>query len=205
MEFFQKAPGTPSRLGILPGTFNPVTVAHIGLAYAALGIVDEVVFVLPRAFPHKQYFGASFDQRIDLLKTALAGEPAFSLAVSDEGLFVDIAEDCRATYGNATRKSFLCGRDAAERTLGWDYGDPQAAAAMLRHFDLLVADRSGIFHPPSEFALAVQRLPLPRAFEAISATEVRERIARGEAWEHLVPESVREPVRRIFATARPRD
>ena len=42
MEFFQTAEGIPFRLGILPGTFNPVTVAHVALARAALSLVDEV-------------------------------------------------------------------------------------------------------------------------------------------------------------------
>ena len=55
MEFFRRAAGRPNRLGILPGTFNPVTVAHLALAHAALRHVDEVVFVLPRVFPHKNY------------------------------------------------------------------------------------------------------------------------------------------------------
>src|ERR1039458_7945743 len=71
--------GNP-RLGVLPGTFNPVTVAHLALAEAALTIVDEVVFVLPRQFPHKTYSGAAFEQRAELLEMALEGEPRFSAA-----------------------------------------------------------------------------------------------------------------------------
>src|SRR5213080_4626078 len=106
MEFFRRCPAQPSRLGILPGTFNPVTVAHLALAQAAAGYVDEVLFVLPRMFPHKQYAGA---------------------------IFVDIANECRAAYGAAVRLTFLCGRDAAERIAGWDYGAPSAFGEMLRH------------------------------------------------------------------------
>src|ERR1039458_5080843 len=61
MEFLRRSKDRPYRLGVLPGTFNPVTVAHLALAEAALTIVDEVVFVLPRQFPHKTYSGAAFE------------------------------------------------------------------------------------------------------------------------------------------------
>src|SRR5579871_3522888 len=132
MIFVRRADGSPSRLGILPGTFNPVTVAHLGLAGAARGVCDEVLFVLPRVFPHKEYSGASLDERIEMLDSALRGLSGFSLAVADRGLFVDIAEECRAAYGAQVRLSFLCGRDAAERIAGWQYGHPGAFAEMLR-------------------------------------------------------------------------
>src|SRR5450755_61091 len=109
MEFFRQYEEKPGRLGILAGTFNPITVAHVALAEAALGVVDEVVFVLPRQFPHKAYSGAQFLQRVELLCLALAGEPRFSVAACDGGLFVEIAGECRAAYGADVRLSFLCG------------------------------------------------------------------------------------------------
>ena len=115
MQFFRRAKGAPNRLGILPGTFNPVTVAHLALAQAALSAVDEVVFVLPRIFPHKSYSGASFEQRIQMLQTALHPQAPLSIASSEGGLFVEIAAECRAAYPAGTRLTFLCGRDAAER------------------------------------------------------------------------------------------
>src|ERR1035437_7662060 len=91
MEFLRRSMDKPCRrLGVLPGTFNPVTVAHLALAEAALAVVDEVVFVLPRQFPHKTYSDAAFDQRVELLDMALAGEPRFSAAASEGGLFVEI-------------------------------------------------------------------------------------------------------------------
>jgi nicotinic acid mononucleotide adenylyltransferase len=198
MQFFLRAKGAPSRLGILPGTFNPVTVAHLALSQAGLATLDEVLFVLPRAFPHKPYSGVSFDQRIQILLDVLPRSASFSLAASDGGLFVDIAAECRAAYGEATRLSFLCGRDAAERIASWDYGEPGAFHAMLRQFDLLVAARSGEYDVPVEFRGAIAQLELPGPYDHVSATEVRERMARGDAWEHLVPEAVREQVRKIY-------
>jgi cytidyltransferase-like protein len=168
MEFFRRAPGRPFHLAVFPGTFNPITIAHLELAHAALRIVDEVVFVLPRSLPHKEYVGASFEERIALLTSALAAEPRFSLATVDHGLFVEIARDCRTVYDPGLRLSFLCGRDAAERIANWDYGRPGVFAETLQEFG------------------------------EVSATEIRDRIARCEPWEHLVPESVREEVAKIY-------
>jgi nicotinate-nucleotide adenylyltransferase len=201
MQFYRRPPGSPNRLGILPGTFNPVTVAHLALAEAGLKMVDEVLFVLPRVFPHKTWSGASFEDRVALLLAALAGEDRFSVASTDRGLFVEIAEECRDLYQSAPTLSFICGADAAERIANWDYGDPGAFARMMRQFDLLVAERG------DKFALPHRPLLLAGAHAHVSASEVRERIAQGEPWEHLVPPAICEDVRRIYggpSTDRPR-
>jgi nicotinic acid mononucleotide adenylyltransferase len=169
------------------------------MAQAALGLVDEVVFVLPRVFPHKPYRGASFEERVELLRAALAANPSISIASTNQGLFAEIAAACRSAYGAGPRLSFVCGRDAAERIVGWDYGRPGAIAEMLREFDLLVANRGSVYEPPAEFASYVQRLTLPAGLEQVSASEVREHIAQGEPWEHLVPPAIREAVLRIYS------
>ena len=198
MEFFRRARSHPYRLGILPGTFNPVTVAHVALAQAALSRVDEVVYILPRVFPHKEFAGASFAQRVDLLCAAAAESEACSVAAAEGGLFLEIAAECRGAYGEDTKLTFLCGRDAAERIVNWDYGDPGACAAMLRQFDLLVAARRGEYAPPSQCRQAVQPLDLSGEFDHVSATEVREKMARGEPWEHLLPPGARKLAREIY-------
>jgi len=197
MEFFRRAQSQPSRVAVLPGTFNPMTVAHLELARAALPLVDEVVFVLPRLLPHKEYVGASFDQRVEMLQVAGAGR-RFSIAAVEGGLFVEIAGECRAAYGESLHLTFLCGRDAAERIAAWDYGRPTAFAEMLCRFDLLVAARNGEYTPPPEFAQAIHPLRLSGEFDHVSSTEVRNRITRGESWEHLVPPAIRRRVKEIY-------
>jgi nicotinate-nucleotide adenylyltransferase len=198
MEWFLRAAGVPTRLGILPGTFNPPTLAHLALARAALTKVDEVLLVLPRAFPHKPYTGASFAERIDLLLRAVAGERAVSVAASERGLFIDIAHECRAEYGPEVRLSFICGRDAAERIVEWDYGSPGEFDAMLEQFDLLVAGRSGHYNVPPRFAGRIRPLALDCPVDEVSASAVRERISRGEPWEHLAPAAIIPEIRRIY-------
>jgi nicotinate-nucleotide adenylyltransferase len=204
MEVFRRSAEKPCRLGVLAGTFNPVTVAHLALAEAALTIVDEVVFVLPHQFPHKTYSGASFVQRVELLSMALAGKPRFSVAACERGLFVEIADECREAYGADVRLSFLCGRDAAERIANWDYGSPGAFLEMLNQFDLLVAARSGEYCPPQSLLSSFARLKLSGAFDHVSASEVRTRIANGEPWEHLVPAAVRCRVGEIYTPGKNR-
>jgi nicotinate-nucleotide adenylyltransferase len=198
MHFFRRADGMPSHLGILPGTFNPITVAHVALARAALSHVDEVIYVLPRAFPHKSYGRASFAQRVELLLAAAGEDRSVSVAAADGGLFVEIAAECRAAYGSDVAFTFLCGRDAAERIVNWDYGRPGALGEMLRQFDLLVAARGGGYEPPAEFRAAIHCMDLAGEFDHVSATEVRAMIARGETWEHLVPAAIRQRVTEIY-------
>jgi nicotinate (nicotinamide) nucleotide adenylyltransferase len=203
MQFLRRAPGQAARIGILPGAFNPPTVAHLALAHSALAHADETLFVLPREFPHKPFAGAPFEARIEMLLAATAGTPRFSVAVSEAGLFRDIAGECREAYGEGARFSFLCGRDAAERILNWDYDGDASVAEMLREFDLLVAARRGELEAPLHLRHAIEQLHLSGDLDLVSSTEVRERIARGEPWEDLVPESVRKLVVEIYRPKRP--
>jgi nicotinate-nucleotide adenylyltransferase len=188
------------RLGILPGTFNPPTRAHVALARAALQHVDEVLFVLPRVFPHKAYAGASFADRMEMLRLAIADEPRFHVAATGRGLFIEIARECREIYGGVAL-AFLCGRDAAERIVNWDYGEPGAFRGMLEVFELLVASRGGEYSPPPALAARIHPLLLDSDYDDVSATAVRDRIARGEPWEELVPAPIVPAVRRVYMAA----
>jgi nicotinate-nucleotide adenylyltransferase len=191
-------PADPHKVGILAGSFNPPTVAHLELAKAASEYVDLIVCVVPRVFPHKEYSGATLEQRVEMLAAAGLAIP-HSIASTSQGLFIDIARECRNHYGAQARLSFICGRDAAERILDWDYGRTGVVEEMLREFELLVAPRGGHFSPPAEYCHRIGTLNLQSGHEEVSSTEVRERIARGEPWEHLVPERIRERVREIYS------
>jgi nicotinamide-nucleotide adenylyltransferase len=198
LHFFQRAAGAPRSLGILPAAFNPPTRAHLALARAALRTVDEVLFVLPRQFPHKAYEGATFDERVQMLLAATRLEPRFSIAASDRGLFVDIAEECREAYGETVRLLFICGRDAAERIVSWDYGEPDAFHRMITQFELLVAPRGGQYEPPAEIRDRVCILEIDDDIGFISASGVRDRLRTGAPWEHFVPPEIVPLVRTIY-------
>lgn len=185
-------------MGILPAAFNPVTVAHLEIARAARRqyALDEVLFLLPMVFPHKEYTGAGLEQRIEMLRAALAQEPQFFIGSTDRGLFIEIARECRPVYGPLAELFFLCGRDAAERIAGWDYAGELSFGQQLQQYQMLVAPRSGPYVPPAEWVERIHPLELPEDLEAVSSAAVREAIAAGAAWEFLVPEAVAELIRR---------
>ncbi|MGI8741679.1 MAG: nicotinate-nicotinamide nucleotide adenylyltransferase [Bryobacteraceae bacterium] len=195
MKFYRGSGPSPARLGILAGSFNPPTIAHRELARAARRQVDAVLCVLPRRFPHKEYFGATLEQRLEMLGALNLG----GIATSDGSLYIEIARECRLHYGPSTDICVLCGTDAAERILTWDYGRPGVAEEMLSEFELLVAPRGRAFEPPAEFRDRIAPLHLAGNFHPISSSEVRERIRTKEPWEHLVPAEIVEKVRRIYS------
>lgn len=196
MELIVARRSQPVRLGILPGSFNPPTRAHVALAEQALTHVDQVLLVLPRVFPHKDYGGASLDQRVELLRALAFGRPSLGVAVSDGGLFIEMAGEARLHFPDS-RLFFLCGRDAAERIISWDYDDPSTVERMLRQFSLLVAPRRGMYQPPAHLRQFVQVLGVCGDDEC-SSTLVRETIRSGGDWQSLVPEEICETVERIY-------
>ena len=157
------------------------------MAEAALTHAEEVLFILPRIFPHKSYeSGASFEERLRVLREA-ARDPRYSIAATDRGLFIEIAAECREHYSKETRLLFVCGRDAAERIVNWDYGRAGAIEEQLREYELLVASRGGEYVAPETLRPRVHALDIPLECQRMSSTEVRRRMAAGEPWRHLVP------------------
>ena len=185
-----------SRVAILPGSFHPPTVAHLGLAEAALSRVDLVVFALPRAFPHKSYGRIGLDARLELVAAVASSESRFAVAVTVGGLFVEMAREWRQLYA-ATRELFLlCGRDAAERIVAWPYPAGDSIEKQLTEYRLLVASRDGAYRPPDHLKDRVE--PLPADWRDISSTRVRQALANGEDWRALVPAAVHDRVEALY-------
>ena len=135
---------------------------------------------------------------IELIESA--GLPdAHSIGIAERGLFLDIARECREHYGSETRLYFVCGRDAAERVIGWDYGRSGMHEEMMVEFDLLVAPRGGPYEPPAQWRGKIHELRVRKEIHEVSSTDVRTRIERGEPWEHLVPVALAEKILRIYS------
>ncbi len=185
------------RLGVLAGSFNPPTVAHLQLARSALHHVDAVLLTVPRIFPHeKQFTGATLDQRAAMLDTLAAAEPRFGVAISDQGLFIEIAREVQAVLRNPDLW-FLCGADAAERITTWDYGQPGVFHRMLDEFGLLVAPRGCHYQPPPGLLHRIKVLEI-QDLDEVSSTEVRNRLQAGQNWRTLVPKNIQAQVERIY-------
>ena len=190
MVFLRRA--VPGRtVALLPGTFNPPTIAHQALLDAALGIVDEAVIVLARNLPHKPFDGASLDQRLEMLEQLETRRP-YSIAVADHGLFIDMGEEFWRDCGHPVSELYIVtGRDAAERILAWDYPDPTTVDRMFALFHLLVAARRGDFEAPAKYRHRIHPLDVDPSLDAISSTMVRDRIRRRDGdWRLLVPARV---------------
>ena len=92
----------------------------------------------------------------------------------------------------------ICGRDAAERALAWQYPAGDSIDAQLREYGLLVAGRQGTFEPPPHLAPHIRALAVPE-LDSVSSSEVRMRCGQGVEWTHLVPETIHEMVREIYS------
>jgi len=191
-------PQTPGRLGVLGGAYNPITLAHLAIADTVVSTfgIHEVLFVLPQVPPHKTIFGASLEQRLEMMCLAVEERPYATVGLSTHGLFLDMYQGLLGVYGRHTEVFFLTGRDAAERILTWPYDDAEVALRqMLTAFQLIVCDREGPFHLPDDPLLAPYRqrihcCTLPPDFNHVSATAVRQRCHQGLPLDDLVPKAV---------------
>ena len=69
------------RIGVFGGAFDPVHFGHLILAEQCReqGRLDEVLFVPTARPPHKPQTGARFEQRVEMLALAVAGNPVFRI------------------------------------------------------------------------------------------------------------------------------
>jgi len=189
LEFLHRTAENPARVVLFPGAWNPPTVAHVDIARMARRQADEVIWVLPRAFPHKEFEGAGFDARRAMLET-VARNAGFSAAVSDGGLYAEIAAEAREYFGPEADIALVLGRDAAERIAAWDYGAPGFFDDFIRRHRLLVAARAGEYEPVAHHKERISRLPMESTWDEVSSSEVRRRIADGADWRALVPPAI---------------
>jgi nicotinate-nucleotide adenylyltransferase len=187
-----------NRLGVLGGAYNPITTAHLAIADAvvqAFGL-HEVLLLLPQVPPHKSLFGASLEQRLDMMQLAVTDRPYAAVGLSTHGLFVDIYQALQDVYPKRTEVFFITGRDAAERILTWDYDDPEAALQrMFTSFQLIVCDRDGAFQLPDDpllrpYSDRIHRCAFPPQFNDVSSTTVRQHCQQGRPLDGLVPQAV---------------
>ncbi len=203
LDFIHRSNLNPRRVVLFPGSWNPPTVAHLDIARTALQQADEVVWVLPRAFPHKSFDGVHFEGRVSLLEMLMPESDRFSAAVSAGGLYAEIAEEARDHLGPRADISLLLGRDAAERIANWDYGTPGFFDCFVRQYKLMVAARHGDHTVAPRHLGRIETLPMNSSWDDVSSSEVRRRIQTGEEWRHLVPPSLVLTVEKVFGAIKP--
>lgn len=198
MRFLRRPRAGVRKVALFCGAFHPPTVAHVRLAEEARRVRDEVLWVMPERFPHKRYEGVALPQRLRLVLEATHD----AVAVSEGQLFFEIAEEVENALPDV-EVSLLLGEDGAQRLVEWDYGlSPAEQEAYLKgnleRYPVLSAARTGQWQPPEWAAPHIGWLETPAEAWGVSSTRVRESLERGEDWERLVPEGIRERVRELY-------
>ena len=185
--------GTAVAVGLLGGTFDPPHNGHVALArraIEALGLERLIVVVVGEA-PHKPV-DTDAETRFRLAEAAFADLPGVELSrreLDQEGpsYTVDTARWASERYGDVL---FVVGADEFA-----DFPDWREPHAILDAVRLAVATRPGTDR--ARIDAAEERLARPDRiveFELdplpVSSRDIRERVARGELVDDLVPEAV---------------
>ena len=178
------------KIAIYGGTFDPIHHGHLILAREAvekLGL-DRLIFVPNTISPHKlARQSASPAARLAMVRAAIEGEGSFA---------ADDLEIQRGgpSYAIDTVEVLQARHSAAE----WFYligGDNIAALHTWKRFEELQRlAQFVVFTRPGDSAS--HAYPVIQRQIEISATEIRERVAKGLSIRYLVPEPVREIIAR---------
>lgn len=189
------------KIGVLGGTFDPVHNGHIMMAEQAretLGL--DKVLLIPAGTPMSRPGGnvAPPGHRLMMLRRAVAGKPGLNVSVVEldrpgPSYTVDTMRELRRRYGEAADIYFILGSDSLESLGSWR--EPQILISLCR---LAVIPRSG--YPPPDAAALDRAVPglsgrvvfMERPVGDVSASEIRERVAKGRLVDQLVPEPVAE-------------
>jgi nicotinate-nucleotide adenylyltransferase len=205
-----------SRIGVLGGTFDPVHVGHLDLAEAAARALqlDRVVLMPAHVPPHRARPVASGPHRFAMCALAIAGRGWLSMLDidmrSNEPAFTSATLDRLAANGMDLRSLFLItGADAFREIPSWMHypaildrchfvvvSRPGVSATSLRALLPELADR--MIDPSSRLdaksAPSIVLVDAPTA--SVSSTDLRRRLAAGEAIDGLVPDLVAQHIRK---------
>lgn len=173
------------RLALYGGTFDPVHHGHLIMARDAMELLslDRVVFLPAAISPHKLHRApASAEIRRAMVEAAIAEEPGFvlddrELHRAGPSYTVDTVEEIRRELPGC-ELVYLIGHDHLAKLHTW-----HRIEDLRKQVEFVVFDR-GEESAEHGFRKLSRRLD-------ISATEIRQRVARGMSIRYLVPDPVR--------------
>jgi len=184
------------RIAILGGTFDPITLAHVSiLEQAASALGAGTAWLLPTSRqPLRSGARADVHSRLALVRAAVEDRDGIRV-VEDEAhregtsYTIDTLDALEHEHANA-ELWWVMGADAARTIQGW-----HRAADLLARGRFALVNRSGTemlrYPEATRLGFRPERTRmLMVSSPAISSTEVRDRVARGEPVAHLVGERV---------------
>jgi nicotinate-nucleotide adenylyltransferase len=189
------------RVGVLGGTFDPPHIGHLWLATLAADelALERVLFVPAAQPPHKRRrrMTAAAD-RLLMTRLAIAADPLFELSAIEmerpgPSYTVDSLMELQRLYGESASLILVMAVDSLGQIDSWR--EPERILAMA---EWAVGPRPGGATPTAEwlherFGNQARRIHLLEGPGlAVSATQIRERVAAGRAIRYLVPRAVEE-------------
>ena len=174
------------------GTFDPVHHGHLSAAneVATRSALDEVMFV-PTGNPYQKADRqvSPAEDRYLMTVIATASNPRFSVSRTDVDrpgttYTIDTLRELHAVYGDA-ELFFITGSDALAQILGWRAAEELFALAHFVGVSRPGYDTVDLARFPDG---AVTLLEVPAL--AISSSDCRERVGRGDPIWYLVPDGV---------------
>lgn len=173
------------RIGVFGGTFDPPHTGHLELARAALEHLqlDEVIFMPANRNPLKRrHDTAPPKHRLEMIRRLIEGEAQFGVSdqeITRGGPSYTVDTMSELQMAQPGEYWFLLGADSLKGLKDWK--QPERLLRMCR--------LGVVMRPPQTEALVLGRLPdevrakvdlIPMKPMDISATELRERIAKGK-------------------------
>jgi nicotinate-nucleotide adenylyltransferase len=184
--------GDAQRIGVMGGTFDPIHHGHLVAAseVAQVFALDEVVFV-PTGQPWQKDDRkvSPSEDRYLMTVIATASNPRFSVSRIDidrggPTYTIDTLRDLRTERGDEAELFFITGADALAQIMSWQDVNELFA---LAHF--VGVTRPG--HRLTGDGLPKDKVSLVEVPAlAISSTDCRERVGRGEPIWYLVPDGI---------------
>ena len=190
------------RLGVMGGTFDPIHYGHLVAAEVARDrfSLDRVVFVPTGCPPHKagRFFTDPIQRQIMTLLATVANPYFYVSSVEVERPGYSYSYDTLAYFRQcmgAGEIFFITGADAILDIPTWKNAEKlfdmcRFIAATRPGFDL-----SGVNNLPPHWRERIDLMEVPAL--AISSTDIRSRLQRGESVKYLLPETVENYIAKI--------
>ena len=187
------------KIGVLGGTFDPIHNGHLAVAEAVRARLrlDEVLFV-PAGQPRLRMDSpiSAAAHRIQMVRLATAGRPYYRVATVEieragPSYTVDTIAELREQLDSGDELFFILGWDNLAELPKW-----REPSRLVKMCSLVSVPRPGCSLPDLKAlealipGLAQSVILLDSPHMDISASEIKQRVARGLSIRHLVPEPV---------------